>query len=282
VQAVACAAGDGLQHFDPRDRALRRGGGSRVPVRGAGAEAGAGHPLRKARTGAAADQRRRVEGGADPDLGGERVPPSGIPIYQDFLYDDLGAAGCNTYPTDPDYARNAADLVELRIRPLRTATAIRLTYNTLIEPKLTATTIALGSSQNSGPGPARRERADAGPGVRHGPRLGRRRGRRGDRRQAEGDAPRNGGPVASAGLCARAVPRVRHPGPDRSPGRRDGALGSSLEAVPAATGRSARRQDARRRRARESDGVLQRRIPLRRAVERVVEYQAPVRRAGER
>ena len=67
-------------------------------------------------------------------------------LYQDFLYDDLGAAGRYTYPTHPDYARNAADLVELRIRPLRTATAIRLTYNTLIEPKLTATTIALGSS----------------------------------------------------------------------------------------------------------------------------------------
>src|SRR5918992_614191 len=74
-------------------------------------------------------------------------------LYQDFLYDDLGAAGRYTYPTDPDYARNAADLVELRIRPLRTATAIRLTYNTLIEPRLTATTIALGSSPNPVPVP---------------------------------------------------------------------------------------------------------------------------------
>jgi dienelactone hydrolase len=74
-------------------------------------------------------------------------------LYQDFLYDDLGAAGRYTYPTDPDYARNAADLVELRIRPLRTATAIRLTYNTLIERKLTATTIALGSSPQPVPAP---------------------------------------------------------------------------------------------------------------------------------
>jgi hypothetical protein len=74
-------------------------------------------------------------------------------LYQDFLYDDLGAAGRYTYPTDPDYARNAADLVELRIRPLRTATAIRLTYNTLIERKLTATTIALGSSPRPVPVP---------------------------------------------------------------------------------------------------------------------------------
>jgi dienelactone hydrolase len=74
-------------------------------------------------------------------------------LYQDFLYDDLGAAGRYTYPTHRDYARNAADLVELRITPLRTATAIRLTYNTLIEPKLTATTIALGSSPTPVPVP---------------------------------------------------------------------------------------------------------------------------------
>ena len=74
-------------------------------------------------------------------------------LYQDFLYDDLGAAGVYTYPTDPSYARNAADLVELRITPLRTATAIRLTYNTLIEPELTATTIALGSSAEPAPVP---------------------------------------------------------------------------------------------------------------------------------
>jgi pimeloyl-ACP methyl ester carboxylesterase len=74
-------------------------------------------------------------------------------LYQDFLYDDLGAAGRYTYPTHPDYARNAADLVELRIRPLRTATAIRLTYNTLIESRLTATTIALGSSPEPVPVP---------------------------------------------------------------------------------------------------------------------------------
>jgi Prolyl oligopeptidase family len=74
-------------------------------------------------------------------------------LYQDFLYDDLGAAGRYTYPTHPAYARNAADLVELRIRPLRTATAIRLTYNSLIEPKLTATTIALGSSPKPVPVP---------------------------------------------------------------------------------------------------------------------------------
>jgi hypothetical protein len=74
-------------------------------------------------------------------------------LYQDFLYDDLGAAARYTYPTDPAYARNAADLVELRIRPLHTATAIRLTYNTLIRSQLTATTVALGSSPKALPVP---------------------------------------------------------------------------------------------------------------------------------
>ncbi|MDQ3741292.1 MAG: prolyl oligopeptidase family serine peptidase, partial [Actinomycetota bacterium] len=86
-------------------------------------------------------------------------------LYQDFLFDDHGARGVRdpgdprfdndtfsaphgsyTYPTDPKYAGNAADLVELRIRPLDDATAFRLTYNTLVDPEVTATTIALGDS----------------------------------------------------------------------------------------------------------------------------------------
>jgi hypothetical protein len=54
--------------------------------------------------------------------------------------------GTYTYPTDPRFAGNAADLVELRIRPLEDATAFRLTYNTLVDPEVTATTIALGDS----------------------------------------------------------------------------------------------------------------------------------------
>jgi hypothetical protein len=88
-------------------------------------------------------------------------------LYQDFLYDDHGAAGGRdssdpfadvttftfaptfgriTYPTDPVYANNAADFVELRVRPLADATAFRVTLNTLIDPERTAFTIALGSS----------------------------------------------------------------------------------------------------------------------------------------
>src|SRR5438093_6382361 len=87
-------------------------------------------------------------------------------LYQDFLYDDHGARGLArdpgdprtsgdsfsapngtyTYPTDPVYANNAVDLVELRVKPLATATAFRITLNTLKDPSLVATTIAIGDS----------------------------------------------------------------------------------------------------------------------------------------
>jgi hypothetical protein len=87
-------------------------------------------------------------------------------LYQDFLYDDHGAAGVPdpndanfesqflfspwagtfTYPDGPAYARNAADLVELRVRPLTDATAFRVTLNTLTDPSLVGFTVALGSS----------------------------------------------------------------------------------------------------------------------------------------
>jgi C-terminal binding-module, SLH-like, of glucodextranase len=87
-------------------------------------------------------------------------------LYQDYLYDDHGAAGTPdpadpfnaaanlfspkrgtlTYPTDPVFANNAADLVELRVKPLASATAFRVTLNTLKDPGRSAFTIALGSS----------------------------------------------------------------------------------------------------------------------------------------
>ena len=84
-------------------------------------------------------------------------------LYQDFLYDDTGAHltpdpndpraagnlfskpnGTYTYPTDLRYANNAADLVELRVKPLRRTTAFRVTLNTLKDPSLVAFTIAIG------------------------------------------------------------------------------------------------------------------------------------------
>ncbi len=87
-------------------------------------------------------------------------------LYQDFLYDDHGAAGATdpsdpfnpveflfspkhgtaTYPTDPAFANNSTDLVELRVKRDGGATAFRVTLNTLRAPERTAFTIALGSS----------------------------------------------------------------------------------------------------------------------------------------
>jgi hypothetical protein len=92
-------------------------------------------------------------------------------VYQDFLYDDHGANGgardqndprganagvagdsfsapngTYTYPSNPAYAMNAADLVELRVKPFADHTAFRITLNTMKDPSLVGTTIAIGSS----------------------------------------------------------------------------------------------------------------------------------------
>jgi pimeloyl-ACP methyl ester carboxylesterase len=91
-------------------------------------------------------------------------------LYQDFLYDDHGAdgttpdanqpdetvanalarpAGTYTYPTDPKYGGNAADLVEFRLKPTADATAFRVTLNTMLDPTLYAFTIGLGNSKTA-------------------------------------------------------------------------------------------------------------------------------------
>ncbi|HEX5113831.1 MAG TPA: hypothetical protein VFW65_01405 [Pseudonocardiaceae bacterium] len=74
-------------------------------------------------------------------------------LYQDYLFDDRGAGTTYTYPTDPRYAKDAADLVEFRLTPLRSGLAIRLTYNAMIDPALVASTIALGDSATPRPLP---------------------------------------------------------------------------------------------------------------------------------
>jgi hypothetical protein len=84
-------------------------------------------------------------------------------LYQDFLYDDHGAHeladpadprasgdafskpnGTYTYPTDLAYANNAADFVELRVKPLADSTAFRVTLNTLKDPSLVVFTVGIG------------------------------------------------------------------------------------------------------------------------------------------
>jgi hypothetical protein len=65
-------------------------------------------------------------------------------LYQDYLYDDRGAGGRAQYPDAPElYAGNAADLVEVRLKPLANETAIRLTFNSMKAPELVGATIAL-------------------------------------------------------------------------------------------------------------------------------------------
>src|SRR3954451_1004284 len=50
-------------------------------------------------------------------------------LYQDFLYDERGAEDAFVSRAAPRYAGNAADLVEVRLKPLTGELAIRLTYN---------------------------------------------------------------------------------------------------------------------------------------------------------
>ena len=79
--------------------------------------------------------------------------------------------GTYTYPTDPAYANNAADLVELRVKPLANATAFRITLNTLKDPSLVATTIAIGELPAAPRLPPRGQRDRAGGALPDRPRL---------------------------------------------------------------------------------------------------------------
>jgi hypothetical protein len=93
-------------------------------------------------------------------------------LYQGYVYDDHGAKlvtdpsnpmhspggdssggdlfsapdGTYDYPTGPGYDENAANLIELRVKPLAAATALRITLNTLENPDLIATAIAIGGT----------------------------------------------------------------------------------------------------------------------------------------
>lgn len=67
-------------------------------------------------------------------------------LYQDFLYDDRAL----TYPADPGrLAGNAADIVEVRIAPGTSSTAIRITLNSMLDPDAAAVSIGLGGGAQS-------------------------------------------------------------------------------------------------------------------------------------
>ncbi|MEA2199560.1 MAG: hypothetical protein QOI89_156 [Solirubrobacteraceae bacterium] len=94
-------------------------------------------------------------------------------VYQGYLYDDHGAKevtdptnpmhspggdssggdlfsapdGTYDYPTATAYHENAANLIELRVKPLTQATAFRITLNSLEDSELVATAIAIGGSE---------------------------------------------------------------------------------------------------------------------------------------
>ena len=88
-------------------------------------------------------------------------------LYQDYLYDDHGAdTGANVsppgvdgfspasgdllYPAQARYANNAADLVELRIRPTARAIVYRVTLGAVLEPKAAAVGIGIDTDRSGG------------------------------------------------------------------------------------------------------------------------------------
>ena len=91
-------------------------------------------------------------------------------VYQGYIYDDRGAKltsdpndpmttggggdafsapdGTYTYPSGKGYDENAANLIELRVKPeLDDFTTFRISLNTLENPKLVATAIAIGGKE---------------------------------------------------------------------------------------------------------------------------------------
>ena len=93
---------------------------------------------------------------------------SGEYLYQDYLYDDHGAdTGANVsppgvagfspasgdllYPAQARYANNAADLVELRIKPTARAIVYRVTLGAVLERNAAAVGIGIDTDRSGGP-----------------------------------------------------------------------------------------------------------------------------------
>lgn len=85
------------------------------------------------------------------DHGAKEVTDPGNPMHSpggDASGGDLFSApdGTYDYPSGPGYDENAANLIELRVKPRLKATAFRITLNTLENPNLVATAIAIGGT----------------------------------------------------------------------------------------------------------------------------------------
>jgi hypothetical protein len=155
------------------------GGGAGQPAPAHHGPSGTGQPAPRPQPGPAilhaalADapqlQNRPGSGWQAPPLliSGAQAYVRGEFLSQGFLYDDHGGAGVVdpadqylshftfgakagtlTYPSDKVFANNAADLVELRVRPASDATALRVTLNSLVDASRTAFTVAIGSSSS--------------------------------------------------------------------------------------------------------------------------------------
>jgi len=88
-------------------------------------------------------------------------------LYQDYLYDDHGAdtgdsvsppgvagfspaSGDKLYPPSPRFANNAADIVEFRIKPTRTAIVYRVTLGAVVDPSATIVAIGVNDDRRGG------------------------------------------------------------------------------------------------------------------------------------
>lgn len=102
---------------------------------------------------------------ADPILVmGQEAYVDGEYLYQDWIYDDNGSdsglsdaggtdtAGDVSYPDDPAYGGNAADLVELRIAPGVEDVSYRFTLNTLLEEDSSVVALAFDTDRNAATG----------------------------------------------------------------------------------------------------------------------------------
>ena len=97
-------------------------------------------------------------------VGGTAQIDAGEWIYQDFVYDDYGAdigrgssnvvtlaptTGDFRYPTGEQYAGNAADITEVRVRPDGDSLAIRVTLNTVVDPGAPVVGLALDAGNGT-------------------------------------------------------------------------------------------------------------------------------------